>query len=204
MTPVPPGPKLSVADKLLYRPGRNPLEFFCGIQRDFGDIAMYQMAGERIFLVSNPHLVKDILVTHNKNFVKSRGLERAKRLLGEGLLTSEDPFHLRQRRLMQPAFHRERIAEYGRTMVGYAERMRDEWTDGATLDVAQEMMRLTLSIAGKTLFDLDVEHQASDVGRALNDVMESFWTTMVPLVDLLEWMPIPQLRKARLARAKLD
>ena len=90
---TPPGPKLSVTDRLLYRPGRNPLEFFTSIQRNYGDLAMYQMAGERIFLVSNPHHVKDILVTNNRNFVKSRGLERAKRLLGEGLLTSEDPLH---------------------------------------------------------------------------------------------------------------
>jgi cytochrome P450 len=203
-SPAPPGPKLSIADRLLYRPGRNPLEFFTGIQRTYGDLATYQMAGERIFLVSNPLDVKDILVTHNKNFVKSRGLERAKRLLGEGLLTSEDPIHLRQRRLMQPAFHRERIAEYGRTMVEYAGRTRDAWTGGAALDVAQEMMRLTLSIAGKTLFDLDVAHQASEVGIALTEVMESFWTTMVPFVDLLEWMPIPQLRRARAARGRLD
>ncbi len=201
---LPPSPKLSLTDKLLYRPTRNPLEFFTNIQRTCGDLAMYQMAGERIFLVSDPQLIKDVLVTHNKNFVKSRGLERAKRLLGEGLLTSEDPVHLRQRRLMQPAFHRDRIAEYGRTMVAYAEQMRDEWREGDALDIAQEMQRLTLSIAGKTLFDLDVTHQASEVGRALTEVMESFWTTMLPFVDVLEWMPIPQLRRARAARARLD
>jgi cytochrome P450 len=204
MASAPPGPRLSAIDRLLYRPGRNPLEFFVNIQKEFGDIAMYQMAGERIYLVSDPQHIKDILVTHNRNFVKSRGLERARRLLGDGLLTSEDPLHLRQRRLMQPAFHRERIAEYGRTMAAYADRMRAGWTDGAVFDVAQDMSRLTLSIAGKTLFDLDVERQAGDVGRALNDVMESFWTTMLPMVDLLEWMPIPQLRRARTARARLD
>src|SRR5262249_33842260 len=145
-----------------------------------------------------------ILVTHNRNFIKGRGLERAKRLLGHGLLTSEDPLHLRQRRLMQPAFHRERIAGYVATMVAHAERLRSQWHDGATLDVAQEMMRLTLSIAGKTLFDVDVDAQAADVGRALTDVMESFWTAMLPFVDLLERMPIPQLRRARRARARLD
>ena len=112
--------------------------------------------------------------------------------------------HLRQRRLMQPAFHRERIAGYGRTMVQYADRARQEWRDGETLDVAQEMMRLTLSIAGKTLFDVDIENQAAEVGRAMNDVMESFWTTMLPFVDLLERMPIPKLRRAKEGRARLD
>jgi cytochrome P450 len=201
---VPPGPKLSLADKLLYRPTRQPLEFFSNIQRTCGDVATYQMAGERIFLVSDPRLVKDILVTNNRNFVKSRGLERAKRLLGEGLLTSEDPLHLRQRRLMQPAFHHDRVAEYGRTMVAYAAQMGDEWREGATLDIAQEMSRLTLSIAGKTLFDVDVARQATEVGQALTEVMESFWTTMLPFVDWIEWLPIAGLRRARAARARLD
>jgi cytochrome P450 len=93
-------------------------------------------------------------------------------LLGEGLLTSEGATHLRQRRLMQPAFHRDRIAAYADTMVAYADRLRGAWRDGATLDVAQEMNRLTLSIVGKTLFDADVESQAAEVGEALTGVME--------------------------------
>ena len=162
------------------------------------------MAGEQIFFVNDPQLIKDILVTHARNFTKSRGLERAKLLLGNGLLTSEGAFHLRQRRLMQPAFHRDRITSYGQTMVAYAAQLRQGWATGTTLDVAQEMMRLTLSIAGKTLFDVDVEKQAGEVGRAMNDVMESFWTTMLPFVDFLEMMPIPKLRRAKAARGRLD
>ena len=108
-----------------------------------------------------------MLVTHNQNFHKSRGLERIKRLLGEGLLTSEDAVHLRQRRLMQPAFHRDRIAAYASTMVAYADRVRRGWTDGATSTWRREMSRLTLLIVGKTLFDADVESQAREVGDAM-------------------------------------
>src|SRR5262249_56914610 len=102
-----------------------------------------------------------ILVTNNRNFTKSRGLERSKRLLGQGLLTSEGAFHLRQRRLMQPAFHRERIAGYGKAMVEYADRMRRPWIDGATLDVSRAMMRRTLSNVGQTAFDAAVGAQAA-------------------------------------------
>ena len=110
---------------LIYRPGGgNPLDFFTSLARTYGDISSYRMAGEQLFLVNDPRLIRDILVTHNRNFTKSRGLERSKRLLGEGLLTSEGAMHLRQRRLMQPAFHRDRIAGYGGMMVGYADRMR--------------------------------------------------------------------------------
>src|SRR5206468_2085532 len=203
-TAAPPGPKISLLGSLIYRPGRDPLAFFTNLARQYGDLVSYRMGGEQIFFVNDPQHIKDILVTHNRNFTKSRGLERTKRLLGNGLLTSEGAMHLRQRRLMQPAFHRERIAGYGQTMVAYADRARAGWSDGATLDVAQEMMRLTLSIAGKTLFDVDVEKQAGEVGRAMNDVMGSFWTTMLPFVDLLEMMPIPKLRRAKAARARLD
>jgi cytochrome P450 len=162
------------------------------------------MGGDQMFFLNAPHLVRDVLVTNNRLFMKGRGLQRSKRLLGEGLLTSEDPIHLRQRRLMQPAFHKERIAGYGTTMVAYADRMRRTWRDGETLDVAQEMMRLTLAIAGKTLFDLDVESQAAEVGDALNAFMDSFWLTMLPFADVLERLPVPQLRRARAARATLD
>jgi cytochrome P450 len=199
-----PGPKLSPLDQLIYRPGRNPLAFFTNLARTYGDIAAYRMGGEQLVFVNAPHYVRDVLVTNNRFFIKGRGLQRSKRLLGEGLLTSEDPIHLRQRRLMQPAFHRDRIAAYGGTMVAYAARLRDRWRDGDTLDVAQDMMRLTLAIAGKTLFDLDVESQAGEVRDALNAVMESFWLTMLPFADVLERLPVPQLRRAKAARARLD
>jgi cytochrome P450 len=201
---APPGPKLSRLSSLIYRPGRNPLEFFTNLARTHGDLVAYRMGGEHVFFVNTPHDIRGILVTSNGNFLKGRGLEGARRLLGRGLLTSEGALHLRQRRLMQPAFHRERVAAYGRTMVEHADRMRQAWTDGSTLDVAQEMSRLTLSIAGKTLFDLDVESQAAEVGRALTDVMESFWTAMLPFAELLERLPIPQLRRAKAARSRLD
>jgi cytochrome P450 len=201
---VAPGPKPTLLDSLVYRPGRDPLVFFTSLARTYGDVVQYRMAGERIFLVNDPQYIKDVLVTNNRNFTKSRGLERTKRLLGNGLLTSEGAFHLRQRRLMQPAFHRDRIAGYGRTMVEYADRTRSSWRDGATLDIAREMNRLTLSVVGKTLFDADVESQAAAVGEALTGVMESFWMMLLPFADLLERLPVPRLRRARMARARLD
>jgi len=200
-----PGPRLSLVASLVYRPGgANPLDFFTNLARTYGDVSSYRMAGEQLFLVNDPRLVRDILVTHNRNFTKSRGLERSKRLLGQGLLTSEGAMHLRQRRLMQPAFHRDRISGFGNLMVGYADRMRNSWTDGVTLDVSREMNRLTLSIVGKTLFDVDVDQQAAAVGEALTAVMESFWMMMLPFSELLERLPVPKLRRARMARARLD
>ena len=197
----PPGPKLSFLNTITYRPGRNPLEFFTGLARTYGDLAYVRMGGEHLFVASDPAVIKDVLVTHNQRFHKSRGLERTKRLLGEGLLTSEDDFHLRQRRLIQPAFHRERIAAYAATMVAFADRVRNGWTDGATLDVAREMSRLTLLIVGKTLFDADVDAQAREIGDAMSGLMESFWTLMLPFGETLERLPIRHAPRAPGARA---
>jgi cytochrome P450 len=203
-TATAPGPKPSLFDAFSYRPGRDPLAFFTNLARTYGDVVAYRLGGERLIFVNDPQHIKDILVTNNRNFTKGRALQRTKRLLGEGLLTSEGATHLRQRRLMQPAFHRERIAAYADTMVEYADRTRRAWRDGVTLDVAKEMNRLTLSIVGKTLFDADVESQAVEVGVALTGVIESFWMTMLPFSDLLEHLPVPKLRRARAARAQLD
>jgi cytochrome P450 len=201
---VPPGPKISPLSATLYRFSRDPLQFLTRVARTYGDLASFRMGGEQIFLVNDPQVIKDVLLTHNRNFTKSRGLERARLLLGNGLLTSEGAFHLRQRRLIQPAFHRDRIANCGQTMVDYADRVRRQWSGGTELDVSQEMMRLTLSIAGKALFDVDVEAQAAEVGRALTTVMESFWLTMTPLGRFLEHLPAGPMRRARSGRERLD
>jgi cytochrome P450 len=200
----PPGPKTSLLSVITYRPGRDPLAFFSNLAHQYGDLVYLRMAGEHLFVVSDPSVIRDVLVTHNQNFRKSRGLERLKILLGDGLLTSEDALHLRQRRLMQPAFHRERIASYAATMVAYADRVSRGWSRGATIDVAREMSRLTLLIVGKTLFDADVESQARDVGDAMSGLMDSFWTLMLPFGKMLQRLPIPHLRRGRTARERLD
>ena len=126
---TPPGPRRPLLGALI-SPGRDPLKLFARLARDYGDVVHFRMGGERVFFISHPQHIRDVLVTHQKNFTKSRGLERAKKLLGEGLLTSEGAAHLRQRRLLQPAFHRDRIAAYADVMVEHADRMRARWQDG--------------------------------------------------------------------------
>jgi len=200
----PPGPRRSIRTLLVYGPGRDPLSFFGNLARTYGDLAHVHMAGEHVYLVNDPRAIRDILVTDQRLFMKGRGLDRAKRLLGEGLLTSEGAVHVRQRRLMQPAFHRDRIASYASVMTEFSDRVRRGWTDGGTIDAAQDMARLTLGVVGKTLFDADVESQAKEVGKALAATMESFWMLMLPFPDLLERLPIPALRRSRAARETLD
>jgi cytochrome P450 len=203
-SPCPPGPKPRFPGWNLIAIRRDPLEFFSRIAREFGDIAFFQLGPEKVFLLNHPDSIKDVLVTHSRNFHKGRGLQLAKRLIGEGLLTSEGDFHLRQRRLMQPAFHHQRIAAYGSVMVDYARRTRERWMDGASLDVHKEMMRLTLAVVGKTLFDADVESEADEIGEALATVLKLFETITLPFADLLEKLPLPGRGRFQKAKDRLD
>jgi cytochrome P450 len=185
--------------------GRDPLAFLTRLRDQYGDIARVPLGAETLYLFSDPELVREVLVTNHRNFHKGRGLERAKMLLGDGLLTSEGEFHLRQRRLAQPAFHRQRIAAYGATMARYAESRRDRWHSGQAIDAHQEMMALTLAIVGKTLFDADVEHEAAEIGAALATTFESFnFGFFLPFGELLERLPLPATIRFRKARARLD
>jgi cytochrome P450 len=180
------------------------LEFFQNLAKQYGDISRFSIGPQAAFFVNHPDLIKDILVSNHANFEKGLVLKRAKRLLGEGLLTSEGDFHRRQRRLSQPAFHRQRIASYADVMVDYALRAGERWHAGQTIDVAEEMMRLTLGIVGKTLFDADVESEAGEVGAAMTTVMELFDTLTMPFFELLSKLPLPQLRRFDAARTRLD
>src|SRR5262249_21922586 len=137
-------------------------------------------------------------------FTKSRGLELAKKLLGEGLLTNEGEAHRRQRRLAQPAFHAKRIAGYAEVMVEYAERRRRGWADGETRDIAQELMSVTRAIVGKRLFDADGEGEAKEIGQALSEIMLMFDRITSPYPWLLEMLPLPSNYRFARARQRLD
>jgi cytochrome P450 len=185
---------------------RDPLDFLTRLAARYGDVARFRIGPQQAFLLSHPEHIRDVLVTHHERFHKGRALQRAKRLLGEGLLTSEGAHHRRQRRLAQPAFHRQRVNSYGAVMVECAARTSARWHDAETRDIAEEMMRLTLAIVGKTLFDADVEQDADEVGAALTDVMELFGYLMLPYSELLEKLPLrlPPVVRFQRARARLD
>jgi cytochrome P450 len=172
--------------------------------REYGDLPYFRLGPQHVYLVNHPDLVREVLVTNQANFTKSRALQRARVLLGEGLLTSEGQFHLRQRRLVQPAFHRERLAAYALVMSEYGVRLRDRWKAGSTVDVSHEMMRLTLAVAGKTLFSAEVEEEASEIGEALTIVLKMFRMLMMPFSEYLEKLPLPSVRRFDKARARLD
>ena len=199
-----PGPRQRYPGEFALAVVRRPLELFEELAHLYGDVAGIRIASQPVVLVSDPDRIRDVLVTHGRMFHKGRGLERAKMLLGEGLLTSEDELHLRQRRLAQPAFHRARIAAYAETMATYAARRSEKWHDGERLDVAREMAAYTLAVVGKTLFDTDIEGEAHEIGEALGAAIAAFNLSVLPFGELLERLPIPVTRRFKRGRQRLD
>ncbi len=183
---------------------RDPLGFLTSLSREYGDVVGFRIGTMPLVLLSHPDDIRDVLVTHQRDFIKGRGLQRTRLLLGDGLLTNEGEAHLRQRRLAQPAFHRQRVSAYADTMVARAAAHRDSWRDGETRDTAHDMMELTLEIVSETLFGARVA-ETEEIGEALTEALELFMYATLPFTEYLdrfEWLPVN--RRFRAVRARLD
>ena len=183
---------------------RRPIHFLTSLALDYGDVSHFSYGPQHLYFFNHPDLVRDILVTKSSSFMKGRALQRAKLLLGEGLLTSEGELHRRQRRMAQPAFHRDRIQQYGAVMIDRAAATSAEWRDGARLDVHHEMMRLTLAVVARTLFGAEVDAEADRIGVALTEAMEMFPILINPFAAILQKLPLPRVKRLRRAIATLD
>ena len=201
---TPPGPKGIPLLGVYLEFRKNPPEFLARMAREYGDVVFLQLGRQQVYFVNHPDLTRDILVTEQHKYKKSRMLERARVLLGDGLLTSEGNFHKRQRRLVQPAFHRDRLIGYGATMAECACIARDRWRNGQLMDVSQEMMRLTMDIVARTLFSARVDDEADEIGTAMSDVLELFEVILLPFSEILEKLPLPSVRRFHRARQRLD
>jgi cytochrome P450 len=182
-----------------------PIPLFEHLHKTFGPIAHYRFMGTTIVFINEPEYIHEILINQGGSFIRERTLQRLKILLGEGLITSDDPIHMRQRRIAAPAFHRGRIAGYADQIVENAIAARDSWTGGAEIDVADEMMRLSLHIVARTLFDSEVTPEVLSVRDEVNTVMGLYnFLVAFPRLESVLHLPIPGVMKFRKARARLD
>ncbi len=182
-----------------------PIPLFEHLHQVFGRIAHYRFMGSTIVFVNDPAWIEEILVNQSASFVRERTLKRMKILLGEGLITSDDPIHLRQRRIAAPAFHRQRIAGYAGQIVDSAKAAADRWNAGEEIDIADEMMQLSLHIVARTLFDSEVTADVLSVRDEVNTIMGlyNFLVAFPRLERVLHW-PIPGVMQFRRSRARLD
>lgn len=199
----PPGPKAWWPGGSYIAMHRDPLRFLTTQLRPCGDIAHMQIGSRHDYLLNHPDYIKEVLLAGDVVARSTPG--PVKSLLGKGLLTSQGDFHRCQRRLLQPAFHRERVGESAGVMAEYAARATGRWQDGQMLDSKQEMLRLTMTIVVKALFDSDLERQDGDLGHALDAVIESTHVRTWPIVEeLLSRLPLSRRRRYNKALARLD
>ena len=184
--------------------GEDPLGFLTRCDRDYGEVVPIRLGLTPACLITAPNLIEQVLKNRDA-FIKSRGFRALHTLLGDGLLTNEGESWFRQRRLAQPAFHRNRIQSYGRVMVDYAEEMVSNWQPGETRDIHTDMMRLTLNIVMKAIFNQDVStHEAETVARALDVAMNWFDSKRRQNFLIWEWFPRPENIRYREAISGMD
>src|SRR5258707_4695897 len=199
----PPGPPPNLLRSLFGALQQPLLIYYSDVFHKYGDVCGLRIGNFRSLVVFHPDLIEEVLVNKARLYHKGRILQANKFLFGEGLLTSEGDFWLRQRRLAQPAFHRERISAYAATMAEYTEQLIATWHNGEERDIHDEMMQLALRIVGQTLFDADVTQDAKEVGETLDILLHiaaNFGRTiLVPL-----WVPTPRNIRAKLGIKRLE
>ena len=202
---VPPGPKGSFLSGNLPELSKDLLGFFTMCARQYGPIVQLRLGNMPALLLNDPGLIEYVLVTNNRNFIKHTFFWRhVTAVFGDGLLTSEGKFWVRQRQLIQPAFHRERIAAYSEVMVDYTKKMLDTWQDQEVRDVHQDMMHLTSKIVAMTLFGAQVERDVEAMTAAFEVITEEFAVRFRRLVRIPDWVPTPNNLRYRKAVSRLD
>lgn len=192
--PLPPGPGRGIPGVRTARFLADTPGFLLGLQRRYGDAVSFELSGQLFLGLFAPAGVEGVLVRHARSFVKGVGFERMRKVLGEGLLTNEEPVHLRHRRMMQAPFHRDRLDGYAATMARSTAAELDRWPAGGTVPVGPRMMALTLDIVARTLFGTDAREHAGRIAHSMEIAIDRIERTMLPGLDRLDHVPLPWFR----------
>ena len=199
----PPGPKPHLIIGNMPLAGRDPLTTFLNWAREFGDIFYYRAIWLHVYFLNHPDLIEAVLVGNARNVQKDRVVRNSRWFLGEGLLTSEGDPWLRQRRLVQPAFHRARIASYAKIMVDLTEEMLAGWRAGEVRDIHAEMMQLTLGIVVRCLFPVEAG-EIEKIPSAMNVLMRNASGLRMLFPPAARYLPTPTMVQVRRAVRELD
>lgn len=200
---LPPGPRPKFPGQLLYRFQKDTPAFLLDLRDTYGPATSFYLNGQLFIGLFAPAMVHEVTVAQQSAFVKGVGFERMRKVLGTGLLTNEEPIHLRHRRMMQPPFHKSRLDGYAQQMSDLSRATVDSWPTGGTIQMAPEMMRLTLLIVARTLFGTDADRHTEHIAEAMEIAIDRIERTMLPGLDRLDNVPLPYWRKFREASDQL-
>ena len=206
---IPPGPKGSPLLGSMKDIQKDVLGFFTRLPLEYGEFVKFRFIFWTAYFTSSPALIKHVLQENHRNYNKQNmDYQNLKPLVGEGLLTSDGDFWLRQRRLIQPAFHKKRLQAFGDLMTETTLEMLERWEQRdhpeQAVDLTGEMMRLTLSIVGKALFSQDLSREAAIVGEAFSVANEEISLRFRSLLNPPLWVPTPRNRRFTAASKSLN
>jgi cytochrome P450 len=203
---LPAGPKGHLFSGSSREMKDDPLGFLSQCRDQYGDIVPFRMGVFPILFVNDPELIHEILVTQAHNFSKDVALKNNREFFGYGLLSSEGDYWKQQRKLSSPSFSPKKLESYSQIMVEHTNYMLSNWRHGNIYDIQHEMMQLTLSIATKTLFDLEIEKEVEELETALTDAQKHLANRMNSVLLLLfpEWVPFPTNVALLTAIRKID
>ena len=187
---LPPGPR-TLPGGLTARFLRDTPAFLLDLHRTYGDVASFWLNGQLFYSFFSPDGVVDVTVKKQHSFIKGVGFERMAKVLGTGLLTSEEPIHLRHRRMMQPPFHHHQLAEYAALMQRITRDHLEGWQNGDEVDANHEFMRLTFQIVAQLLFGTDIDRYADGVQHHMGVAIDRIERTMLPGLDRFDRSRIP-------------
>jgi cytochrome P450 len=202
---LPPGPGVNLLRSVLkQKRWVDPIAHFTHLAANYGDIAHYKLGRRSILFLNHPEYMREIFIVQHANFVKERTQQRARLLLGQGMITADGAVHKQQRQASAPAFHRQKIAAHATEIVRRSTLLRDQWRAGEDHDVHREMMTLGLGIVGATLFRTDLGEEVHALNSAMADIMNVYnAVVLLPGIRLLLHIPFTPLRKFVHARRKL-
>src|SRR5579875_2154593 len=183
---------------------QNAAEYLLHNAQRYGDFVWFRALGRDVFQFNHPELIADMLVRDGKYHHRNLVMQRSKAVLGEGMLTSEEPLHMRQRRLAAPAFHRARIQAYGEIIANMTARTVAEWDGQNIADAHPAMLLLALRIVGKTLFDIEVDDEVHTIAAAVDSFQTFLPLAFLPFPHLIQRLPIPAMRRIRRGRENVD
>ena len=183
----------------------DPIRLFEHLKRVYGPTSCYNFLGTWIVFTNEPRFAREILINQASAFIKERTLQRMKILLGEGLITSDDPIHMRQRKVAAPAFHRQRIAAYAGQIADSAKTHAEAWQADQVIDINDAMLRLSLEITARTLFDTAVTDEVRSINDETNTIMGLYnFLVAFPALESVIHLPIPGVMKFRRSRNRLN
>ncbi len=203
--PSPPGPKGNLLTGNAHDFFTDRLGTLTRGREEFGDVVAYRIGPMRGVVVSRPELIEEVLVHKAKSFKKDVMSHMLHPATGDGIFLSEGEFWKRQRRMVTPTFHKQKIALYADVMVSYQETMCEWWSEGGERDVVPDIMETALGIATKTLFSVDIDCELGrTLSAAMTEVMTAVAMRITSTLPLPEFVPTPLMLRLKRAVAELD